>query len=572
MTDRKSQGTSTTYDGLNRPTVVTYHDTSTTTCTWDAGNRLTQIVDSVGGTITRTYDGLDRLTSETTPEGSISYTYDSNGRHASMTVAGQPTVTYAYDIADRLTSIAQGTAMVTFGYDNANRRTTLTLPNGVTTTYAYDAASRLTGLTYTLGPTTLGTLLYAYDLRGNRTVIGGTWARTGLPGALASATYNAGNHQLTFGSKALTYDLNGNLTSDGTSTYTWDSRNRLAAIAGPSPASFVYDGAGRRRSKTIGGSTTNFLHDDLNPVQEQAGSSVRNLLTGPGVDDHLLRDDGAGPSGVLGDALGSILAIVNGSGTTQATYTYDPFGATSVTGSPGSNTYTYTGREDDGTGLKYYRARYYHPELTRFISEDPIGFEGGNVNLYVYADNSPVDLIDPLGLDAWNDAANLAAGFGDTISMGGTAWVRSLWIQQFDLADVVDSSSSWNLAGRKAGNAYDALSTIIGGVGALRAIPTAVRAARGAALSLGRAGKGLATILRDQRGALGRFNANQDALIQIAKTMKNLGGVTLEEAKILRTWASEYKVSFHGPEFHSSRGYAKILHIHVGPVNYIPVR
>jgi hypothetical protein len=106
------------------------------------------------------------------------------------------------------------------------------------------------GLTYKLGPTTLGTLTYTYDANGNRTVLGGTWARTGLPTALASATYNAANHQLTFGSTTLTYDLNGNLTGDGTTTYTWDARNRLVGMSGGSGASFQYDAQGRRASKT----------------------------------------------------------------------------------------------------------------------------------------------------------------------------------------------------------------------------------------------------------------------------------------------------------------------------------
>jgi YD repeat-containing protein len=66
---------------------------------------------------------LDRLTNETTPEGSISYTYDAAGRRATMTVAGQPQVTYGYDDANRLTSITQNSAAVGFTYDDANRRT-----------------------------------------------------------------------------------------------------------------------------------------------------------------------------------------------------------------------------------------------------------------------------------------------------------------------------------------------------------------------------------------------------------------------------------------------------------------
>ncbi len=66
---------------------------------------MTQIVDSVSGTITRTYDNLDRLTSETTPKGSIAYTYDAASRRINMMVTGQPTVTYTYDNANRLSSV-----------------------------------------------------------------------------------------------------------------------------------------------------------------------------------------------------------------------------------------------------------------------------------------------------------------------------------------------------------------------------------------------------------------------------------------------------------------------------------
>jgi YD repeat-containing protein len=129
------------------------------------------------------------LTSETTPEGSITYTYDDAGRRSTMTIAGQAQVAYGYDDANRLTTITQGSSVVTFDYDAANRRTSLTLPNGVVVEYGYDAASRLTGLTYRQGITVLGTLTYTYDAAGQRIAVGGSWARTGLPAALASATY-----------------------------------------------------------------------------------------------------------------------------------------------------------------------------------------------------------------------------------------------------------------------------------------------------------------------------------------------------------------------------------------------
>jgi len=398
-TDRKSQVTTTTYDALNRLTLIAYQDSSTTSYTWDAGNRLTQIVDSLSGAITRSYDGLDRLTQEVAPQGTVNYTYDAASRRASMTVLGQPTVNYTYDNADRLTQITQGAATVSFAYDDANRRTSLTLPNGVVTEYAYDAASKLTGLTYKLGTSPLGALTYTYDADGNRAVVGGSWARTGLPAALNSATYNAANQQLTFGGTALTYDLNGNLSSDGTNTYTWDARNQLVAISGGSAASFQYDAQGRRTSKTISGAQTGFVYDNLVPVQELNGSTITaNLLAGPGIDEYLTRTDTNGARHFLTDALGSTLALSDATGDLPTSYTYAPFGATSLSGSATGNAFDYTGREEDGTGLKYYRARYYHPGLQRFISEDPIEFAGGDQNLYAYVRNAPLVYIDPLGL------------------------------------------------------------------------------------------------------------------------------------------------------------------------------
>jgi RHS repeat-associated protein len=96
----------------------------------------------------------------------------------------------------------------------------------------------------------------------------------------------------------------------------------------------------------------------------------------------------------------------------------------------GANTLTYTGREDDETGLKYYRARYYHPGLQRFISEDPISFAAGDVNLYGYVFNSPTGLRDPLGLAV--DPVSLTAF---AIFCGGGA--------------VINVTTKYVLAGRK---------------------------------------------------------------------------------------------------------------------------
>jgi YD repeat-containing protein len=248
---------------------------------------------------------LDRLISETTPQGTISYTYDAADRRISMTVAGQPTVNYTYDNANRLTQLTQGSLTVTVAYNNAGLRSSVTLPNGVVTEYSYDPASQLIGLTYKLGQTVLGDITYEYDANGNRSRTGGSWARSVPPEPLTSASYNAANRQLTFGNKTLSYDLNGNLTGDGTNTYNWDARNRLVSISGPNlSASFEYDAAGRRRSTTINGTMRTFLFDGPNIVQEQSVQlGAANLLTG-GLDEIFSRSDSSGVVSPLVDALG----------------------------------------------------------------------------------------------------------------------------------------------------------------------------------------------------------------------------------------------------------------------------
>jgi RHS repeat-associated protein len=405
-TDRKSQITGSQYDALDRLTQVTFHDSSTIAYTYDAGDRVTQIVDSANGTITRQYDGLDRLTQETTPQGTITYTYDAAGRRSTMTVAGQTAVSYGYDNANRLTSVTQGSAVVALTYDDANRRSTLTFPNGIVATYGYDNANRLTSLTYTLGSTTLGDLTYTYDAAGNRTSVGGSWARTGLPAALTSVTYDAANRITVWAGSSFSWDLNGNLTSDGTNTYTWNARDHLIGLSGGTSASFQYDGFGRRRGKTVSGTTTNFLYDGWNFVQEQSGGGTptANLLTGLGIDETFTRTDASGTSTLLVDVLGSTVAIADASGTVQTSYTYEPFGEVSVSGASNTNAVQFTARENDSAGLYFYRARYRNAREGRFISEDPIGFAGGDVNLYGYVWNNPARHLDPFGLEVINNS------------------------------------------------------------------------------------------------------------------------------------------------------------------------
>lgn len=108
-----------------------------------------------------------------------------------------------------------------------------------------------------------------------------------------------------------------------------------------------------------------------------------------------MRQAGTGNEFYHTDALGSSLALSNAQGSSATMYTYEPFGKTTVIGTS-SNLSQYTGRENDGTGLYYYRSRYYSPRLQRFLSEDPVGFEGG-INVYAYVGNQPLRYTDSSG-------------------------------------------------------------------------------------------------------------------------------------------------------------------------------
>jgi RHS repeat-associated protein len=397
-TSRRGQVTSFTYDPLNRLKFVGYNTTvnggitsyeSTKSYTYDAGNRVTQVADSAGGTITESYDNLDQLTAETSPLGSISYGYDAAGRRTTMTVAGQPQVSYAYDNADRLRQINQGVSAAQFEYDDANRRSTVTLSNGVNVSYTHDNNSRVTTITYKFNGNTLGDLTYVYDSLGHRTQVGGSFAQTGLSAPIASATYDAANELTTWNGLNISYDLNGNMLSDGANSFTWNARNQLATV---NAVSVQYDALGRRTKNPQGKS---FLFDAVNTVQELSGVSATANLVEAGVDEIFTRSDSSGLT-YLPDALGSTIGLVNTSGNIVTSYTYDPFGGTTSAGASSVNIFQYTGRENDGNGLYYYRARYYSPLLQRFISQDPITFNGG-VNLYAYTGNAPTDFIDAAG-------------------------------------------------------------------------------------------------------------------------------------------------------------------------------
>jgi RHS repeat-associated protein len=451
FTDRRGLVTGAQYDGIDRlihtgfgatSTIAPVY-TSTIDYFYDAADRLTQAIDSANGAINRSYDNrFDTVLNETTPQGTVDYTFTADGQRQSMIPSGGSEVTYNYDAAHRLTQISQaaglGGAMpataqaVGFTYDTANRPTTVTLPNGITMNYAYDAASQLSSITYKKADATvIGNLTYTYNAIGNRISTGGTFARTGLPAAISSNVFDVNNKLTKRDTVTYSYDNNGNLTNDGSRTYTWNARDQLVSIAGADTASYSYDAFGRRRSATINGQITATLYDRWNPIQLQAGGlAVENRLLGLGLDNNFARTRSGVTESFLTDALGSTLELRNAVQVQVVQYTYDPYGGTSSSAAS-TNVIKFTGREQDIGDMYYYRNRYLKPSVGRFISEDPIGLAGG-VNTYGYVGQNPVWATDPDGRFWW-----IAVPVG-TIAI--IHWTRNYWNEPVSFAD---AQKSW---------------------------------------------------------------------------------------------------------------------------------
>lgn len=395
-----------------------------------------------------------------------------------MTVAGQPAVNYGYDANSRLTNLQSDLLNFGFSYDGLGRRTALTIPNGITTNYSYDNGSNLMEMKH-LNPLNaiLEKISYSYDANGNRTSMDRLNVAPKLPNPVSNISYNQANQMLTFNDKNITYDVNGNMetitSSCGTAMYTWNARNQLAGIAGfnadcsPLNAVFTYDAVGKRIQKTINEKTIQYLYDGMDIVQEIEDNTVTaNYIRTLNIDEPLALINRDGIYYYIYDGLGSIIGLADQSGNEAVQYQYDPFGNTFSNNPSFKNPFQYTGRENDETGLYYYRARYYSPELQRFISEDPIGLAWG-INLYAYVGNNPVNFVDPLGLFefAYNAGAHLwLPGLPGATGVN----VSSTWTNPYDkgpefqgaakeyvvgsLADIGVNAGISGLSGCKDGN------------------------------------------------------------------------------------------------------------------------
>jgi RHS repeat-associated protein len=180
-------------------------------------------------------------------------------------------------------------------------------------------------------------------------------------------------------------------------------------------ASFRYDASGKRIERTVNGITTGYLYDGVQAIAELRGSAIDTVYhTGLAIDEVLARLAPTGNKTLLTDALNSVIAQAGDDQGVGNFYSYSPYGETTTLGTDGGNSLQYTGRENDRTGLYFYRARYYDPVLKRFISEDPIGLAGG-LNAYAYVGGNPITYMDATGLAAGaggvGGAEGILAGF-----------------------------------------------------------------------------------------------------------------------------------------------------------------
>jgi RHS repeat-associated protein len=258
--------------------------------------------------------------------------------------------------------------------------------------YGFDLVDRLTSTTNSAQPNEN----YSYDTVGNRTT----------SHLSASYGYQPFNKLTSTATAAYTYDNNGNLLSRtdslGTTTFSWNEENQLTQVTLPGglTVSYKYDGLGRRIQRTTSaGASERYVYDGPDVLLDLNAdwSVATTYLSGPGIDKHLRQTSNTtGISYFLTDHLGSTAGLTDATGNILEQLSYDSFGNNAGSG---RTRYGYTGRErDPDTVLVHYRARWYDAELGRFLSEDPIGFRGGDVNVYAYVGSNSLNEDDPLGL------------------------------------------------------------------------------------------------------------------------------------------------------------------------------
>lgn len=434
------------YDSLSRLTSVS--GPVSIAYTYDRLGRRTGMTDATG-TTTYQYDGLGRLTQVAAPNGTLGYAYDPDGNRTSLMYPGGQAVAYAYSAGGRMTTVTDWAAKVsTYNYAPSGLVSRLAFPNGLVATYGYDRAQRLTDLQYTAvqGSVTLASQHFTLDPEGDRVALDeaallqtnpptlavdhytmtydGLLRLTRLDGALFGGgtssetfTYDAATNLSARTGPAATYSIDGanRATSDGARNFTWNGADRLVQRGADT---FAYDALGRLTSSTVAGTTRTYAYDGDGLLSTRRQGNTTTFLWDTAVAPAaLVRSDndrvvhGLGPLYLVRqngttrtfvrDALGSVRGEANDAGVITRSFRYTAYGEIVQ---PNANVPTllgFAGELRDPSGLIYLRARWYDPEMGRFLQRDP--FPGtaatpSSVNGFNYADADPVLRIDPAGI------------------------------------------------------------------------------------------------------------------------------------------------------------------------------
>ncbi len=398
-TDRNGHTVTYSYTPTGKIETITYPDFSTVTFLYNQLDQLYEMWDSIG-TTSYTYFENGRLKSITDPRGfTVGYKYDAAGNVSELTYPDGKKLIYTYDKLNRIKTVKIDWLTKTATYNYKVKELyleNLVGFNGLVTGYTYDTAHRLTGISSTIASYAFSEL----DGNGNRkTIVQNEPLAPSFVMSDATYTYNdTKNRLLSAGNTSFIYDIEGQLLAGDGVTNEFDYEHRLRRSGSNY---YYYDSSGRRLEANRNGVTTRYIYDAAGNVIAEADSSntiTRYYIYGAGL-LAMVTPEGEVYSYHY-NATGSTTAMTNQSKTIVNKYAYDAFGAVLNQVEAVLQPFKYIGQFGviaEPNGFYYMRARYYDPNVGRFISEDPLGFGGGDVNLYAYVGNNPVNLIDPNG-------------------------------------------------------------------------------------------------------------------------------------------------------------------------------
>ncbi|MBC8526842.1 MAG: RHS repeat protein [Candidatus Cloacimonetes bacterium] len=374
---------------------------------YDNNNNIVHINDNNGDIWFNDYDGLNRLEYYTDYyENEVHYNYDESSNITSIIYQDNKTVTYTYYDNNQLETVTDWNGnTTTYTYRADGTLQGIQYPNGINCSFEYDLASRLIGLRNSIGQDTINSYSYTLDDIGNHTSVDLTepFSNPIISELNESYEYNDANQILSAGSVTFNHDENGNMTQrsgNTTTNYTWDILNRLTNVD-VNNTSYVYDLFGNRCAVTENDVTTRYVLDINGPMSivimetDENGNVINYYIYGLGLISRI--DANNNTNYYHYDSIGSTIAMTDENGIITHKYAYGPFGQVLQHEEEDDNSFRYVGKYGvmyEDNGLYFMRARYYNPQIGRFISEDPIW----DFNLYAYGGNNPIIKIDPLGL------------------------------------------------------------------------------------------------------------------------------------------------------------------------------